>query len=315
MVKDFKNLKEYEPIIKFKVGVLAGGASNERDVSLKSGKAVFEALQELNFNVVFIDVDESKFSEQIKEAKIDVAFIALHGRFGEDGEAQSILERLKIPFTGSNSKASFLAMDKVRSKEAFFEKNLKSPKFRGFAREEKVSSEGFEFPCVVKPRYEGSSVGLSVVTSEKDFTKATDKAFLCGEEILVEEYISGRELTVGILNNVALPVVEIVAYDGIYDYNAKYKAQDTKYIVPANLSNEEQKIVQEIAVKANQALGCDSFSRVDIRFSNNNEPYLLEVNTIPGMTERSLLPMAAKQKGITFTELCVIMLRLAVERV
>ena len=314
MVRVLESLKGYEPIREFKIGVLAGGLSSERNVSLKSGKAVFEALQKINLNVSFIDVNEERFENQIKESGINLAFIALHGRFGEDGEAQKILEKLNIPYTGSDSNASSLAMDKVRAKEAFLNNNIESPKFKWFTQKESVSLDGITFPCVVKPRYEGSSIGLSVVLVEDNFYKALEKAFLCAQDVIVEEYISGRELTVGIIDGKALPVVEIVTAAGIYDYNAKYESENTKYIVPAVLQEEETKEVQDIAVKADQVLGLRNFSRVDIRFSKKNEPNVLEVNTIPGMTERSLLPMAAKQKDITFIELCVIMLRLAIEK-
>ena len=311
MVRDLIGLKGDEPIRELKIGVFAGGSSSERDISFKSGKAVFEALQSIKLNVCFVDVDELRFEDQIKQSGVDLVFIALHGRFGEDGEAQKILEKVNIPYTGSGSEASALAMDKVLAKELFLKNNLNSPKFKCFSSMNSVSSDEVTFPCVVKPRHEGSSVGLSVVRAEGDYLKALEMAFLCDGEVIVEEYISGRELTVGIIDGIALPVVEIVTDTGVYDYNAKYESQNTKYIVPAVLEETEKKRVQEIAVKADQVLGCKGFSRVDIRLSEKNEINILEINTIPGMTERSLLPMAAKQKGITFVELCVIMLRLA----
>lgn len=305
--KKLENLKQY------KIGVLAGGPSNERDISLKSGKAVFDALTRAGIDAVFIDVDEAGFSSAVDAAKIDLAFIALHGRFGEDGTVQRALEGKNIMYTGSGPESSHLALDKLASKDKFNKEGVITPGHTIVKSAKDIQDKNVWMPCVVKPRYEGSSIGLSVVSSESDLEAAVEKALEFGEEIIVEEFISGREITVGILGSEALPVIEIVPQGGIYDFHAKYTASDTKYIVPAELEKDVWQAAQEAALKAHQALGCRGFSRVDIRLSESGGIFVLEVNTIPGLTERSLLPMAAKEAGLDFLELCVKMLYGAIQ--
>ena len=293
---------------KYKIGVLAGGVSSERDISLKSGKAVFDALSSVGLDAVFIDLKEPS----LDGIDIDAAFIALHGRFGEDGTVQKMLVERHIPYTGSGPEASRAALDKIRSKNKFKAAGLRVADHVVLLKGSGPERDDLWYPCVVKPRYEGSSVGLSVVRDKKDLGKAVDEAALYGEDILIEEFIPGRELTVGILEERPLPVVEIVAAGGVYDFAAKYKAGDTRYIVPAELDEEVYLNVQNAGVKAHEALGCKDVSRVDMRIGDDGELYVLEVNTIPGMTERSLLPMAARAAGLDFTELCFRMIESAV---
>lgn len=286
---------------KYKVGVLAGGFSSEREISLKSGKAVFDALASSGLNVVFLDVKDAAINEVVD---IDVAFIALHGKFGEDGTLQKILSQRRIPYTGSGPEASRIALDKVASKDKFRAAGLRVADDLVIRRGEKISPDGIWCPCVVKPRFEGSSVGLSVVSSRNDLEKALNDALKYDNDVLVEKFIPGRELTVGILGEEALPVVEIIAAGGVYDFAAKYKAGDTKYVVPAPIDERIYKKAQEAGLRAHRAIGCHGLSRVDIRLDDSGGLYVLEVNTIPGMTERSLLPMAARAAGMDFATLC-----------
>ena len=297
-----------------KIAVLAGGPSSEREISLKSGRAVYEALKRKSQDVDFIDVD-NKFCEGLKTIGADVAFIALHGKFGEDGSVQAILEELKLPYTGSRVKSSRLALDKAASRELFSKNGLKVPRYRIVKKDTEIGDalEDFETPFVVKPQHEGSSIGLSVVGDKAGVKAALDRAFGYGDRVIVEEYIHGREFTVGILEERALPVIEIQTKHNVYDFNAKYTDEETKYIVPAVLGEDEYKGVRECALKAHQLLGCRDFSRVDMRMDNHGDVYVLEVNTIPGMTERSLLPKAALAVGISFEALCMRLVDLACE--
>ncbi|MBI5123822.1 MAG: D-alanine--D-alanine ligase, partial [Candidatus Omnitrophica bacterium] len=242
--------------------------------------------------------------------------IALHGRFGEDGTVQKMLEEARIPYTGSGPEASRLALDKIASKKRFIEKNIPIPKYTVFkkGRFSIDDAHSVGYPLVVKPQSEGSSIGLSVVKEKKFLREAADKAFQYGDNIIVEEYISGRELTVGILGDKALPVIEIVARDHVYDYEAKYKAQDTRYLVPAPISDEAREKAHLLGLAAHNALDCSSFSRVDMILDNSGRIFVLEVNTIPGMTERSLLPKAAAAIGLPFGELCVKILENALSK-
>ncbi|MFH1552617.1 MAG: D-alanine--D-alanine ligase [Candidatus Omnitrophota bacterium] len=306
--------KELDMLKKYKIGVLAGGSSSEREISLKSGKAVFGALQGKGLNTVFIDVEEDNFSSLVDRPGIDVAFIALHGKFGEDGTVQRILDERSVPYTGSGPEPSRLALDKEASKKIFEDEGLCVPEYRVVRAGEDVSRLDITFPCVVKPRYEGSSIGLSIVPSRDLMRGAIDRAARFGERIIIEKFVFGREITVGVLNDRALPVVEIIAAGGVYDFSAKYYSDDTEYVVPAKLDKDEYLRAQETGLKAHRALGCEGFSRVDLRLSDRGDIFVLEVNTIPGLTERSLLPMAAKAEGVDFSELCVKMLLGAISK-
>ena len=289
-----------------RIGVLAGGPSNERDISLRSGNAVHRALLGEGLDAILLDVKDAAH-QIIKNSRIDIAFIALHGRFGEDGTIQKMLEAADIPYTGSGVEASRLALDKIASKEAFLRHGIPVPKYivseRG--RFNIDEPDKLDYPVVVKPQLEGSSIGLSIVSEKKLLKKAVDKAFQYGERIILEEYIRGRELTVGILDDKALPVIEIVTKHHVYDYSAKYKDPDTQYLVPAPIDKGSCENARQLASAAHSALGCSSFSRVDMMMDGSNKIFVLEVNTIPGMTERSLLPKAAAATGLRFGELCV----------
>jgi D-alanine-D-alanine ligase len=298
-----------------KIAVVAGGPSSEREISLRSGKAVYEALKKRKGAVDFLDVG-SDFRERLGELEGAVVFLALHGRFGEDGTVQDMLEREGIPYTGSGVKASRLAMDKIISRELFLANGLKAPAFSVAGKDTDAVNiaKGFKIPFVIKPRYEGSSIGLSIIRDKKEMAPALKKAFAYGDEVLVEEYIHGRELTVGILEDEPLPVIEIATRHGVYDFDAKYFDGDTRYILPAELPEDDYNRTQECGLRAYQALGCRDFSRVDMRMDKSGEAYVLEVNTIPGMTERSLLPKAAEASGIGFEDLCVKLIDLADKR-
>ncbi|MBL7157824.1 MAG: D-alanine--D-alanine ligase [Candidatus Omnitrophica bacterium] len=298
-----------------KIAVLAGGPSSEREISIKSGRAVYEALKRKNLDVFFLDAGTDA-REKLKNAGFDIIFIALHGRFGEDGTIQAMIEELGIPYTGSGVHASRLAMNKVASREVFSASGMKVPRYQvaNKGKDLRGIPRGFKTPFVVKPQSEGSSIGLTIVRDKADFEKALKKAFVYHENALVEEYIHGRELTVGILENKALPVIEIVTKNQVYDYEAKYENETTKYIVPANLSENDKKAAETAALKAHSLLGCRDFSRVDMRMDDKGDVFVLEVNTIPGMTSVSLLPKAARAANISFEDLCMRLIELAHKR-
>ena len=303
-----------------KVGVLMGGPSSERNISLKSGKAVYEALRSGGMDALAIDLktdDLKKTKKVIKDSKIDVAFIALHGRFGEDGQVQRVLEDLGVPYTGSGVAASWLALDKILSRRLFQIYELHVPAYQVYYRcgldKERILKERPAFPVVVKPATHGSSIGLSIVDNMKDFLKALEKAFALDERVVVEKYLSGREMTVGIVGNTALPVVEIIPARKFFDSEAKYKSGDTRYVVPARLNKKDREMVQEAAARAYRSLGCCGFGRVDIILSAG-KAFILEINSIPGFTPTSLLPKAARAAGVEFVELCKRLLKLAYEK-
>ncbi len=303
--------------------VLMGGISPEREVSLRSGSAVAKALTEAGFNVSCIDVKDEKI-EELEHMEIDVAFIALHGYFGEDGGVQELLESKGILYTGSGINASKLAMDKLATKKRFISAGLTTPsyitvtEFQEFVEiEQEVNKLGL--PVVLKPTRNGSSIGISIIKDIKNLKTGLEKAFEFGYELLIEKYIKGRELTVGILDDKALPIIEIKPAVEFYNYDAKYKDNRTEYLIvkpnsernandllnnieflPLSAYNE----AQELALNAHKVLGCRGFSRVDMLMDNAGKFYLLEVNTIPGFTEKSLLPKAAKAAGISFPLLC-----------
>lgn len=304
-----------------RIGILMGGPSSEREISLKSGKAVYEALSGTNIDVKAIDIqsdNEEINIDLLRPIGIDCAFIALHGRFGEDGQIQRILDKLGIIYTGSGEEASRLAMDKIASHRIFSDNALASPKYEVLLKGCSVDVEGilrsFDLPVVVKPATHGSSVGLTIVDKKEDLREALRLAFSFDDRILVEEYIKGREMTVGILEDKALPVVEILPKKRFFDFEAKYKAGMSDYIVPAQISEEEKKKVQEMALRAHKLLGCCGCSRVDVILPRNGSPFVLEVNTIPGLTATSLLPKAAKTVGIDFKALCLKLIQLAYEK-
>jgi len=290
-----------------------GGSSAERDVSLRSGRAAAQALKTFGCSVEEIDVRDA---DPKLPAGINIAFLALHGTGGEDGALQENLEKRGIIFTGSGAKASRLAFDKVAAKKVFREGGMK------VARDAVISSRSLDFssasalayPRVIKPSKQGSSIGIHIVSSENEMEAALKDAGEQDDEILVEEFIPGRELTVGILGTQALPVIEVRPKNGWYDYQNKYTKGATEYLVPAPIPDELRARVQEEALKAHRLLGCRDMSRSDFRIDPANEIYILEVNTIPGMTETSLLPKAAAEAGITFPHLCLALVEHALQR-
>ena len=289
------------------VGVLCGGPSGEREISIRSGQAVHEALLSLGLPSVLLTLsaDVEKIPDEIQKAGLDRVFIALHGTFGEDGAIQSMLERMKIPYTGSSVEACRYGMDKLFSRRRWAAENLPVPRWRltqssGLLEE----AQSLGFPVVIKPRSQGSSLGMSIVDSPEEIPQAAQEAARFGSEILVEEYLPGPELTVGLLDDQPLPVIQVVPKRRFYDFVAKYTAGMTEYRVPAPIPDSVRTVVQDLAQRAHQALGCRSFSRVDMILTEGRGPFLLELNPIPGMTQTSLLPKAAAAAGISFAELC-----------
>lgn len=294
-----------------RTAILAGGPSCEREISLISGRAVFDALSAKGFSAPLID-PVGNFLHELKTQNISWVFLALHGTFGEDGTIQRLLENEGIGYTGSGPVASELAFDKTKAQTLFKKSGLSVPKFQIIKKEDsRRFPESFPVPFVVKPARSGSSVGVSILTKEADYEKASCTAFQYSDEILLEEYVHGRELTVGILGGEALPIVEVIAQRKFYDYEAKYQDTGTRYEVPARLPLEQAKAVTEIALRAYKILGCEVMARVDIILGDGGRPVVLEINTIPGLTGKSLLPKAAKAEGIDFPDLCVKILELS----
>ncbi len=296
-----------------RVGVLLGGPSAEREISLKSGRAISRALRDSGITVVEIGENE-EVREGVGAHDIDLAFIALHGRFGEDGQVQEFLEGLNIPYTGSGVQASRQAMDKILSYQVFESAGLSIPEHRTIEPGDILSSAPIPLPVVVKPAREGSSIGLSLVREPGKFMEAVTIARRHDERIIVEKYIPGRELTISILEDNALPVIEIIPDNPFFDYEAKYVKGRSEFIVPAELPVNIYQEAQRIGLAAHRALGCYAYSRADILLGEDGGLYLLEVNSIPGFTATSLLPQAARAVGIDFPELCLKLLDLAMIR-
>lgn len=289
-----------------KVGVLMGGVSSEREISLISGKAVAESLKRSLVDVVEIDItssDVENIKKNVLEKDIDIAFIALHGEFGEDGQVQKILEDVEIAYTGSKVKASNLAMDKYLSKKLFIENNIPTADFKLIeGRDSDINID--KFPVVVKPNCSGSSLGVTIVNDENKLKEAVDYALNLSNKVVVEKYIKGREFTVGILDDRPLAVVEIVPKLKFYDYETKYSDDNlVDFIVPAPLEKNIYEQIRELGLSVHKALGARFFSRVDFILDEDQRPYVLELNSIPGFTTHSLLPLSAKACGIDFDNL------------
>lgn len=300
--------------------VLQGGRSAEREVSLNTGAQVAEALATLGHRVITVDAAATDFIEQIESARPDVVFICLHGRFGEDGTVQGLLELLGIPYVGSGVLASALAMDKVMSKHLYACKGIPTPDFvalrRGEAWDAEEITRRLGAKTVVKPANEGSAIGVTIAHSPAELPAAIEEAFSFDSSVLVEAFVEGVEVTVGVIGNddlTALPTLEIVPEHEFYDYESKYVPGMSRHIVPARLSEELQADCRRIALDAHRALGCRGMSRSDTIVTAAGEAYLLETNTIPGMTSTSLLPDAARAAGIEFPVLCDQLVRLALE--
>jgi D-alanine-D-alanine ligase len=308
-----------------KIGVLLGGLSSEREVSLRTGEEVLVALRRRGHDAVPIYVDRD-LDVALRQEQIEVAFLALHGRWGEDGCVQGLLEVLGIPYTGSDVLASALAMHKVKAKELFRLHNLPTPAYYTLSGEALGAPEGaraggpaggdelaaihgdFGFPCVVKPVREGSSVGVSICHELAALGPAIERALRFDDEILIERFIAGKEVSVAILGDRALGAVEIAPRDGFYDYANKYTRGATDYFVPPRVSPERYRGVLTQALRAHLALGCRGATRVDMMISESGNEFVLEVNTLPGLTQTSLVPRIADAAGISFGELCEMML-------
>jgi len=293
------------------VAVLMGGPSSEREISLKSGRAVYEALLDSKYQPVAIDVVD-EWEEALSRVKPSVAFIALHGKFGEDGTVQSILEDIRMPYTGSGVKASRLAIDKIASRKIFEKYEIPVPEYAIIKKpSHKFNEKSIGFPMVVKPSLQGSSIGLTIIDDKSQINKAMDLAFVFDENIIVEKFIKGDELTVGILDEKPLPVIKIVPNRKFYDFKAKYLSGKTEYLVPAPIGPSDYKKAQGFALAAHKALGCRDFSRVDMILGEDGRIRVLEVNSIPGLTATSLLPKSASVMGFNFRDLCVKIIELA----
>jgi D-alanine-D-alanine ligase len=295
---------------KQRVGVLMGGLSSERDVSLKTGEGVAAALEERGHDVVRIvwDPDGKGLDQLVREARIDVAFLALHGRGGEDGTVQGLLELLHVPYTGSSVMASALAMDKLKAKELFRLHNVPTPPYYVVTKQDLADLEdvhgSFGFPVVVKPRSEGSSVGVRKAADLQALRAALESALELDGFALVERFVAAMEVHVGILDGRVLGAIEVVPESGFYDYAAKYTAGTTQYILPPRLESTRVRGVMNLAERAARALGCTGACRVDVLVTPGENEYVLEVNTLPGMTPTSLLPKIAAAAGLDYGALC-----------
>lgn len=296
-----------------KVGVLYGGRSAEREVSLMSGKAVCEALRSMGVDAHLFDTGERSLA-QLADERYERVFIALHGRYGEDGTIQGALELLGIPYTGSGPMASALAMDKIMTKRIWLQAGLPTPRYAVLDANTDLRRvpDDLGLPLIVKPPHEGSTLGLAKVMGHSDMKAAYERAARFDGTVLAEQFIAGRELTVAVLGSGdaarALPIVEIVAPGGNYDYEHKYFSDETQYLCPADLPEALARHIQKLCVRAYCALGCEGWGRADVMLDADGRPWLLEMNTSPGMTGHSLVPMAAKAAGMSYAELCVAIL-------
>ncbi|MCX8007786.1 MAG: D-alanine--D-alanine ligase [Coriobacteriia bacterium] len=303
-----------------RVAVLMGGRSAEREVSLNTGEQVVAALRERGADAFSIDTAEPSFIDELRDCRPDVVFVCLHGRYGEDGTVRGLLELLDLPYVGSGVLASALAMDKVASKHVFAACGVPTPPYAVVRRgvlwrdDEIVAAVGER--CVVKPASEGSAIGVSIVHEPSELANALASAFEHDEVALVERFVEGVEVTVGVLGTktpFALPTLEIVPEHEFYDYESKYVPGMSRHIIPARIPEDARERCAELAVAAHQALGCSGVSRTDIIVEQSGDAWVLEVNTIPGMTRTSLLPDAARAAGIEFPDLCALLVGYALE--
>jgi D-alanine-D-alanine ligase len=295
-----------------KVAVLMGGLSAEREISLLSGNAVLSSLKNQGVDAYGIDAQEDVV-RQLLEGHFQRVFIVLHGRGGEDGTMQGLLEVLQVPYTGSGVMASSLAMDKLKTKQIWRAAGLPTPDFVILDSEQSCAQalETLGLPLIVKPVLEGSSIGMSKVEREEELLPAWQKAQLCGGTVIAERWITGNEYTAALLNDQVLPMIKLKTSHKFYDYDAKYEAADTQYICPCGLSAEQEAVFAQLIKDAFNAVGASSWGRVDFFVDQQDQPWLIEVNTVPGMTSHSLVPMAAKQAGLSFDNLVMKVLAMA----
>jgi len=297
-----------------KIAVLYGGVSGEREVSLSSGKGIIAALQKNNHHVIGIDFNPNRMQEII-ELDVDLVFIGLHGKFGEDGRIQGLLDMLNIPYVGSDVLSSALAMDKQQAKRVFKTNGIPVAKSNIYYVTKQINKQHlvaqikaeFTPPFVIKPNREGSTLGITIIENQDQVPDALDNAFASDDVVLVEEFIKGKELTIPVLGALgeerALPVIEIIPKNDFYDYESKYAEGGSEHIIPARIDEETTKRIQEYAVLAHQSLGCETYSRVDFILTDDHIPMILEVNTLPGMTPTSLFPDAAKATGMSYEQM------------
>jgi len=295
-----------------KVAVLLGGRSAEREISLQSGHAVLEALKRMGVDAHPFDPSKQPIEDLLKQ-KFNIAYIALHGRYGEDGTVQGALELMDLPYTGSGVLASALAIDKWRTKLLWQSVGVSTPRYKILSADCNFDNvvRDLGLPLIVKPSREGSTIGLCKVTSVEELPDVYQVAAKHDPIVLAEQYIEGMELTVAILGDTPLPLVRIEVSGELYDYKAKYLSHDTGYFCPSGLSAELENIIQTQALQAHRILGCEGWGRVDVMLDKSDKPYFLETNTSPGMTSHSLVPMAAKTAGILFDDLVIKILELA----
>jgi D-alanine-D-alanine ligase len=304
------------PITRLRLGVLMGGQSAEREVSLRTGQSVHQALLRRGYDALAIDVDPSVV-DRLRDHKIEMAFMALHGPGGEDGSIQGLLETLRIPYTGSGVRASAIAMHKAMTKTLLAASGIPVP--RGIVVHAqrplpKTIPPGLRLPVVVKPAAQGSTIGITIVRASSEWVVALRRAHQHDVEAVVEPYIPGREVTVSVLSGDVLPAVEIVAPGGFYDYAAKYQKGQTQYLCPAPLPAGMTRLVKDLALQTYRIVGCEGAARVDFRITPRGKPFVLEINTTPGMTETSLLPMAATKAGMDYDTLTERILESGVNR-
>ncbi|MFZ6750408.1 D-alanine--D-alanine ligase [Undibacterium sp. Ren11W] len=300
-----------------KVGVLFGGRSAEREVSIMSGNGVLSALKSQGVDAHAFDPALRSLAD-LESEKFDRVFIALHGRYGEDGSLQGVLEQLAIPYTGSSVMASSIAMDKIFTKKIWQSHQLITPDYVVLTPDSDLETVAAELglPLIIKPPHEGSTIGITKVNVATEMHAAYSLASQFDDEVLAEEFIQGRELTVAVLgmgaNAYALPIIEIVAPEGNYDYQNKYFTDDTKYLCPAPLDVQLTAEIQEMCVAAYRAINCEGWARVDVLLrASDNKPFLIEINTSPGMTGHSLVPMAARAAGMSYEDVCMAILKTA----
>ncbi len=287
-----------------RVGVLMGGCGAEKEISRQSGLAVFDALKRQNIEVVAIEVTDNPFLA-LKDQSLDRVFNIIHGRGGEDGILQSVLDIMKLPYTGSGVLASALTMDKLITKLCWQGMGLPTPLWCLLKNEHdiKICIKKLGFPVIVKPTKEGSSMGMNKATNEEELVAAFTEALQFNCDVYAEKWVTGKEYTIAILQGMVLPVIRLETDNTFYDYQAKYESQTTQYYCPCGLDEAHEKSLQALALEAYNGVGVKGWGRVDIFIDNHNKPQLIEVNTVPGMTDHSLVPMAAKQHGIDFDRL------------
>ena len=286
-----------------KIAVLMGGPSSEREVSLSSGKAMFAASAALGYDAISVEFKDDILSHLDTLKSVDIVLIALHGGIGENGRIQGMFESLGIRYTGSDALSSTICMDKHISKLLAEDVGIATPRWKRIRKGQSIYKNEFDYPFVVKPNSEGSTIGLTIVHNENDYDSAVEEAFKYDDEILIEEFISGKEITVSIVGEDVLPIIEIRPEHGLYDYECKYTKGMTEYICPAELNEDLTKRIKQTAFEVYKLLKCRHYGRVDLRLDNNNQHWFLELNTLPGMTDTSLVPKAAKATGISFEQL------------